>query len=78
MKNSFWFGVVLTASILVVVWSFRCADILRGYDAIGGEVFTIALPVFIVWNKLSEQERERQRLKLLNESLKKQVWDGLK
>ena len=70
MKNKFWFGAFLTIAILLVVRCFEYADAVRGYNSTGGEVFTIALPLYIVWKKISELGRKIQRLKRYNQSLK--------
>lgn len=66
MKKGFLFGVILTLSILAVVWCFEYADATRGYNAIGGEVFTIALPLWIVWKKISAMGRQMEKLKRQN------------
>ena len=68
--NIFWFGFALTLSILAVVWCFEYADGVRGYNSTGGEVFTIALPLYVVWKKISDMGRKIQRLKRYNQSLK--------
>ena len=78
MKSNVGFWFVLVLSVVFVAGCFTYAAEMRESNLIGGEVFTIALPVFIVWTKISEAERENQRLKSLNESLKKQVWDSLR
>ena len=70
MKNKFWFGAFLTIAILLVVRCFEYADAVRGYNGTGGEVFMIALPLYIVWKKISEMGRKIQRLKRYNQSLK--------
>ena len=66
MKKGFWFGVILTLSILAVVWCFEYADATRGYNSTGGEVFTIALPLYIVWKKLTTMGRQIEKLKRQN------------
>ena len=43
--NGFWFGFLLSTCISVACFSFYYADIQRGYNATGGEVFMIALPL---------------------------------
>lgn len=50
--NDFWLGALLTASIWLVLWAFGYADNFRGFDSTGAEVFTIALPVMIVWSNV--------------------------
>ena len=61
--NNFWFGVVLTFSILSVVWCFEYADNFRSYDSTGTEVFMIALPLIVVWFRLRAEELKVERLK---------------
>lgn len=59
--NNFWFGVSLTLAILFVVLCFEYADNMRNYNALGSEVFTIALPLMIVKNKLNTSGRKKQQ-----------------
>ena len=61
MKNKFWFGAILTLSILLVVRCFEYADAMRGSDQMGAEVFTIVLPLLIVFNQISSLEQKIQR-----------------
>ena len=68
--NNFWFGVILILSILVVMWCFDYADNFRGYNSTGGEVFMIALPLYVVWMKISDMGQKIQKLKQYNQSLK--------
>lgn len=67
----FWFGVWLTASIALTIWCFEYADATRGYNSIGGEVFMIALPLMIVFNKINKLQeklnRKSQYIKKLEE-----------
>lgn len=78
MKSNvgFWFTLIL--SIIFVAICFNYAAETRDTVRIGGEVFTIALPVFIVWNKMSEAERENQKLKSQNDAYKKALWQDMK
>ena len=62
MKNIV-FSIVLCLSIWSVVWSFEYADKARGYDATGGEVFTIVLPLAIVTQELSRAEHQIRKAK---------------
>ena len=65
--NDFWFGVLLTLSIFVVAYSFKYADAQRMTNSeIGGEVFTIALPLLIAKWKLwtVEQGKKANRMKI--------------
>ena len=71
--NNFWFGVVLTFSILSVVWCFEYADTFRGYNSTGTEVFTIALPLTLVWLKLRDMGRKIENLKQYNKALQRQL-----
>ena len=71
--NNFWFGVILTLSILAVIWCFDYADNWRGYNSTGGEVFMIALPLYIVWKKLTTMGQEIQRLKRQNNMKRKHI-----
>ena len=64
------FSVLLLCSVLVVGFCFRIAVLQRGDAPLGGELFTIALPLYIVWKKISEMGRKIQRLKRYNQSLK--------
>lgn len=61
MKNKFWFGVILTISILLVVRCFEYADAVRGSNETGAEVFMIVLPLLIVFNQISKLEQKIQR-----------------
>ena len=71
--NNFWFGVILILSILVVMWCFDYADNFRGYNSTGGEVFTIALVIWIVERKISQLEQIIHNLKQQNNELKKSI-----
>lgn len=66
--NNFLFGVLFTISIILVAKSFQYATAFRvgqgiSGDSIGGEVFTIALPLLLVWQKLKAEQRAYQSLK---------------
>ena len=78
MKKSryFIYGCLLTVSIFLVIFAFELADLTRGYCATGGEVFTIALPLVLVWEMLStaervEQEKDKEIQRLRNLSKQK-------
>lgn len=64
---NFIFGFALACSLFVVVWAFNYADVERGYNSTGSEVFTIALPFLIVTLKMwtVEQTKNRKRKKNL-------------
>lgn len=74
-KNKNWiFWVLITASILFCCWSFRFTSGERAnHSAIGGEVFTIALPLWLIQKKMETMARAnrqlRQRLKSQARSL---------
>lgn len=61
MKNKFWFGVILTIAILLVVRCFEYADAVRGANQTGAEVFMIVLPLTIVFHEISKLERKLNR-----------------
>ena len=69
----FWFGFTLTLSILAVVYCFEYADSARGYNSTGSEVFTIALPLWIVWKKLTTMGQKIEKLKQYNKALEKNM-----
>ncbi len=61
MRKAFY-GVLLIAlleSIALVVTAFGYADAARGYDALGGEVFMIALPLAILFLGIRTVGRKR-------------------
>ena len=66
MKKGFWFGVVLTFSIIATIWCFEYADTVRGYNSTGGEVFLIALPLWIVWKKFKAMGQKIEKLEQQN------------
>lgn len=68
MKNNCIFWVSLILSLVAVVVCFRTADSVRGYNAIGGEVFMLALPLMIVKEKVSALGQEIEKLKKQNQS----------
>ena len=73
MKKNFWFGVILTLSILAVIWCFDYADTVRSYNSIGGEVFMIALPLWIVWKKFKAMGQKIEKMKQYNKALQKHL-----
>ena len=61
--NRFWFGFLLAFSIMLIPLSFAYGDIERGYNALGGEVFMIALPFFILkWRSWTVEQIKKQRI----------------
>jgi hypothetical protein len=62
--NRFWFAVFLTASIFIIAAAFNLGDLERGYDALGGEVFTLALPFLVIrWREWSIEKALEERNK---------------
>ena len=78
MKKSTYFimGCLLSISIMVVPFVFEIADVYRGFDATGGEVFTIALPLMLVWKIVSTAEQNenwyKKKIKKMQEQLEEQ------
>ena len=76
MKKSvyFVFGSLFTISMFLTIWAFEVADLWRGYNGLGGEVFTVALPLILVWKIVSIAEQNERillkRLKRLQEQEK--------
>ncbi len=80
MKKSTYFvlGCLFTLSIGLVIWSFDVADMWRGYNGTGGEVFTIALPLILVWKIISTAEQtEADLLKRINQMKQKSTRTNL-
>ena len=73
MKNNSLFYIGLCLAILFTVWCFDYADALRGYSATGGEVFTIALPLYIVQKKVASLEQKNKRLEMQKKALQKHL-----
>lgn len=62
--NKFWFGFLLCLSIIGTIACFDCADAAREYDALGGEVFMIALPFAIVqWRVWTVEQIQKSKKK---------------
>lgn len=59
----FLFCLALVASIWLVPASYEYADRERGYDATGGEMFTILVPLGLVCASYAEEERRLARMK---------------
>lgn len=58
--NNFLFGVIITLSILMCCKCFQYAANHRAVDnAVGGEVFTIVLPVALIHQKLKSVEQKQ-------------------
>ena len=73
MKN-LWFYLSLILSIILVIASFKYAQEVRGYDALGGEVFTLILPMLLVYNKIAYRERRIKILKQYNKELARNMF----
>ena len=69
--NNFWFGAILTLSIVFVVSCFSYADEVRGFNSTGTEVFMIALPLWIVWRKFKAMGQKIDKLKKYNKAMEK-------
>lgn len=54
-KIIFWLA--LAMSILIVGMGFSCAYEIRGYFAVGGELFFILLPIMLVWGKFERMTK---------------------
>ena len=62
--NRFWFAIFLTVSIFVIAAVFALGDLERGYDALGGEVFVLALPFLVIrWREWSIKKALEERNK---------------
>lgn len=75
--NDFWFGVLFCASICLVCYCFIIANAQRESVTVGGEVFTIALPLLVAKWKLHTVEQEksqcRKTIHRLNEQLRTKI-----
>ena len=63
--NNIWFSILMAFSFLVAFSSFYLADIERGYDSLGGEVFTLSLPILILnwWiSSLETPKKEKEKV----------------
>jgi hypothetical protein len=57
--SDFSFGVLLTLSIVLMVFSFYYADSLRTTNATGGEIFTTLIPIWLIrWNFPNKKRNE--------------------
>lgn len=60
--NRFWFGFLFCLSLVVIVLSFRIGMSSRCCNAIGGEIFTLVLPYFIIkWRIWTIQTIRKER-----------------
>lgn len=61
--NKFWFGFLLGLCPFIITEAFRSAFIARGYYALGGEFFTLILPVLIIQWRISTVQKIRYERK---------------
>lgn len=61
---------LLAFSIWLVPASYEYADRERGYDATGGEMFTILVPLGLICASYAEEERRLARMKDREEKYK--------
>ena len=64
---------LLALSIWIVPVSYEYADRERGYDATGGEMFTILVPLGLICASYAEEERRLARMKNREEKYKKKM-----
>lgn len=69
--NDFWFGVLLVFAIMAVLYCFQYASAERIVEnKVGGEVFTLALPLLIakwkLWTVEQGKKANRMRIKQLS------------
>lgn len=66
--NRFWFGFLLGLTPFIIQNAFMLADLERGFNATGGEVFTIALPLLIfkwrLWTVEQNKKKHSQKKKI--------------
>ena len=56
------FIICLILSFIIIIIGFELADAHRGYNAIGGEVFMLALPLLMIYGKIVEMQNKIDRL----------------
>ena len=58
--NNFFFGLLLGLCPFIITEAFRFAFIERGYYALGGEFFTLILPLLILqWRIYTVQNKKK-------------------
>lgn len=66
--NRFWFGFLLGLMPFIIQNAFMLADLERGFNATGGEVFMIALPLLIfkwrLWTVEQNKKKHSQKKKI--------------
>lgn len=59
--GDFGFITLLVLSILIVIASFGAAQLERGYYAVGGEIFSLILPLLVLrWKSWSIEQSKKQ------------------
>ena len=62
--SAFWFGFLLCLSIVIIPVAFILGDAERGYNALGGEAFTLALPFLVLqWRIWTVEQIKRNKRK---------------
>lgn len=60
--HKFYFGLLMGLCPWIISWSFEYADRCRGYNSIGGEMFTLLLPIFIViWRNWTVEKQLKKK-----------------
>ena len=67
--GDFGFIALLVLSILIVIASFGAAQLERNYYAVGGEIFSVILPILVLrwkaWSiEQSKKQYKRKKLKI--------------
>jgi hypothetical protein len=72
--NVFWFVFLFILSIMLIPLIFQVADLERGYNATGGEVFTIALPYLVLkWRIWTVEQIEKEKMRRYTNRLAKNL-----
>ena len=62
--NKFYFGLFMGLCPWLISWAFEYADRYRGYNSLGGEMFTLLLPVLIVmWRDWTIKKLRKEKIK---------------
>lgn len=69
-KTTFW--ILLILSIYFVGFCFSYANSLRHSLWVGGEIFTIAIPMWLVWVKVERLKKALRKKKIENSRLKEE------
>lgn len=60
--NRFYFGLLMGLCPWVISWAFEYADNFRGYNSLGGEMFTLLLPIFVVvWRNWTVEKIKKEK-----------------